>query len=341
MSSLRIISVFTIIYLFTLVGYPAETDQYLSWGIELKDSAEVLNRYFNEELERYLENVNSRAKPIKDPEELTIAIYYHFFQFLGWSRLRVFVRYSPEIEKYPDLSVPTRKYQRMSIHRGFAFPYILPMARTIRVGDIYFGIDKLCHFFGFGRRYYQRYCRYIKEGYSEEEAMRKVVLWGVFHEDSLVGKLVDGIFSHGDLEANFQGFRLARDLCGGNPPYIENIDGKWQLVRKVDFRDYITPGFDESYNNSHFWAMRKRIVLRVLREEYCDKVDLPSVKERFEKYKNYSPSFSQQVIKEYFEKKGKNPQQEQSVWTICKKYMENKEHTCNCEKSKVNQHKHT
>ncbi len=329
------------------VIFSAETDQYLTWGIELKDSADILNNYFNQELERYLEIVNSRAKPIKDPEELTVAIYYHFFQFLGWSRLRTYMRYNPAVDKYPDLSVPTRKYQRMSIHRGFAFPYILPMARTIRVGDIYFGIDKLCHFFGFGRRYYQRYCRYIKEGYSEEEAMRKVVLWGVFHEDSLVGKLVDGIFSHGDLEANFQGFRLAHDLCSGNPPYIENIDGKWKLVRKVDFRNYITPAFDESYNNSHFWAMRKRIVLRVLKDEYCDKVDLPTVRERFERYKKYPPSFSQQVIKEYFEKKGKNPQWEQSIWAICSKCPDCKE-TYNSEgKSNFGhnydfaQHKHT
>ncbi|MCX8065920.1 MAG: hypothetical protein N3G21_12240 [Candidatus Hydrogenedentes bacterium] len=341
MRVLKLVSIVLLICLLDNIGFPAETDQYLSWGIELKDSAEVLNRYFNEELERYIELVNSRTKPIKNPEELTIAIYYHFFQFLGWSRLRVYIRHSPEIEKYPDLSVPTRRYQRMSIHRGFAFPYILPMARTIRVGDIYFGIDKLCHFFGFGRRYYQRYCRHIKEGYSEEDAMRKVVLWGIFHEENLVGKLVDGIFSHGDLEANFQGFRLARDLCGGNPPYIENINGKWRLVRKIDFRNYITPGFDESYNNSHFWAMRKRTVLKILKDEYCDKVDLPAVKKRFEIYKNYPPSFSQKIIKEYFEKKGKDPQQEQSVWALCRKNRGNGENICNCEKSKLNNNSHT
>ncbi|HOK10607.1 MAG TPA: hypothetical protein PLJ10_13225 [Candidatus Hydrogenedens sp.] len=317
-----ILLILMVMMLFPMFAFSAETDQYLTWGIELKDSADKLNKYFNDTLSDYLEKVNKRAKPIEDPEELTVAIYYHFFQFLGWSRFRTFIRHDPEIEKYPNMSIGARKYQRMSIHRGFAFPYILPMARTIRVGDIYFGIDKMCHFLGFGRRYYQKYCEYIKEGLSEEEAMRKVVLWGVVHEDNLVGKLVDGIFSHGDLEANFQGFCLARDLCGGNPPYIERVDGKWKLVRPIDLRNYITPGFDESYNNSHFWAMRKRIVLRILTNEYCDKLQLPEVQKRFEQYKKYELSFSQKVIQEYFEKKGKNPQKEQSIYTLCLKKHE-------------------
>ncbi len=312
--------ILTITISLPLPSYCAETDQYLTWGIEIKDSANELNQYFNKTLSNYLEQVNKRARPIEDPEELTVAIYYHFFQFLGWSRLRTYIRNDPEIEKFPDFSVDKQTYLRMSIHHGFAFPYFfLPMARTIRVGDIYFGIDKLCHFFGFGRRYYQRYCRHLREGYSEEEAMKKVVMWGIVHEDNLVGKLVDGIFSHGDLEANFQGFCLARDLCGGKPPYIEKIDGKWKLVRPVDMRKYVTPGFDESYNNSHFWAMRKRIVLKTLEEKYCDKFYLPEVQQRFETYKKYEPSFSQKMICEYFEKKGKNPQQKQSIQSLCAK----------------------
>lgn len=309
---------FIFISLISPYVFGAETDQYLTWDVELKDSAEILNEYFNTTLENYLEHVNRRSKPIRNPEELTIAVYYHFFHFLGWSRLRTYLRNNPNVDKYPTMDVGKFEYYQMSIHNGFAFPYFfLPMARTIRVGDVYFGIDKLCHFFGFGRRYYQRYCRYIREGLSEEEAMKKVVLWGIFHEDNLVGKLVDGIFSHGDLEANYQGFLLARDLCGGDPPYIENIDGKWKLVRKIDFRDYINPGFDESYNNNHYWLMRKRIVLRTLREKYCSRLNTPIVRERFSKYKRWEPSFNQMMIKEYFGKKGHNPQIEQSIWNLC------------------------
>ncbi|HOV31942.1 MAG TPA: hypothetical protein PLX23_01100 [Candidatus Hydrogenedens sp.] len=304
------------------IAFSAETDQYLTWGIELKDSADETNHYFNETLSNYLERVNNRAKPIEDPKELTADVYYHFFQFLGWSRFRTYIRHDPDIQKYPDLSVGKQKYLRESIHYGFAFPYFfMPMARTLRVGDVYFGTDKICHFFGYGRRYYQRYCRHIREGYSKEEAMRKVVMWGIVHEDNMVGKLVCGVFSHGDLEANFQGFCLARDLCGGSPPYIERIDGKWQLVRPVDLRKYITPGFDESYNNCHFWAMRKRVVLNILEKKYCEKLNSPEVQKRFEQYKKYEPSFSQKVIQEYFEKRGKNPQKEQSIWALCSKKM--------------------
>jgi uncharacterized protein YneF (UPF0154 family) len=65
--------------------------------------------------------------------------------------------------------------------------------------------------------------------------------------------------------------------------------------------------------------MRKRIVLNTLEKKYCDKFYLPEVQKRFETYQKYEPSFSQKIIREYFEKKGKNPQQEQSIQSLCAK----------------------
>jgi hypothetical protein len=209
------------------------------------------------------------------------------------------------------------EYQRMSVFRAMSFPYLLPMARTIRVGEVYLGIDKIGHFFGFGRRYFERYTRYRAHGMGEEEALGKTVRWGIAQESTMVGGLVDGIFSHGDLEANYQGFLMARDLCGGTEPRIERVDGKWRLVRPIDIAQYITPGFDESYNLSHYWGARKRHVIERLRAEYCDKRSLPQVQARFARYRQWTPSFSQQYIEAYFDKKGKNPQKLQSMELIC------------------------
>ena len=106
--------VFLLVIYCSTIAFGAETDQYLTWGIELKDSADEINRYFNETLSNYLERVNNRAKPIDDPEELTAAVYYHFFQFLGWSQFRTHIRHDPDIQKYPDLSVGKQKYLRES-----------------------------------------------------------------------------------------------------------------------------------------------------------------------------------------------------------------------------------
>ena len=50
---------------------------------------------------------------------------------------------------------------------------------TIRVGDVYLGVDKVGHMLGFGRRYFRSYLRLVKAGYSEEDAMERIVRWGI------------------------------------------------------------------------------------------------------------------------------------------------------------------
>ncbi|HIJ74294.1 MAG TPA: hypothetical protein HPP83_09360 [Candidatus Hydrogenedentes bacterium] len=290
----------------------AETDQYLAWEVELRDCSDAFNRYLNQEVKRFLEKKN-RAKRAYTPEKLTQKLYLHLFQGIHHSRLRRWLRRSEEVDRFPENSVSFFQYQRMSIYRDLSFPYILPMARTICVNGVYLGTDKISHFFGFGRRYYKRYLRYRKKGFSEEEAVEKVIYWGIHVEKTLVGGLVDGIFSHGDLEAAFQGFRLAKALCAGPDPYIVHDGSEWQLAREIDIRDYVTPDFDESYNNSSYWGARRRHVLSVLNEEYCPKVSLPIVEERFARYEETEPSLSRRVIAAYFEDKENDARKEQSI----------------------------
>ena len=302
---------FSLLFLCSGRVYAAETDQYLAWGVELKDSADAINKYLNDETQKYLRKINRPGRRPDSPEQMTRDLYYHFFKGLHASRSRHWLQHSEELDRYPDSSVSSFKYQSMSIYRGRCFPYVLPMSRTIRVGEVYFGIDKFSHFFGFGRRYYEHYLHLCAEGLGEEQAMKKVVLAGVFWENSLVGKLVDGIFSHADLEADFQGFLMAKDLCAGEAPRIERKDGAWVLVRPIDIRPYVTPDFDESYNPSHYRSLRKRFVLALLKEEYRSKAVAPAVQDRFARYRLREPSFSKRAIQAYFDRNGRNPQKEQ------------------------------
>lgn len=162
-----------------------------------------------------------RARSVDSTEELTKEFYEYLFQGLHSSRVRAWANTSPEVDRFPGKSVSFFEYQRMSIFRDLtAFPFILPMARTVRIGDVYLGVDKIGHFFGFGRRYFQRYLRHRAEGMDGEAAMREVVRWGAVIESSFVGGLVDGIFSHADLEANFQGMLMAIDCCQGERAYF-------------------------------------------------------------------------------------------------------------------------
>ncbi len=290
-------------------AYCGETDQYIVWGIELEDSAEAVNNYLNSEAEKFIEKRNRIDRKKMDDEQLVSKLYAYYFHGLHASKLRNWVQHSEDVDRYPETSsVSYFKYMKISIYKRRSFPYILPMARTVRIGDVYLGIDKISHFFGIGRRYFERYNTLRERGRTEEEAMRKVVIVGIGWEKYLVGRLTDGIFSHADLEADFQGFMMARDLCGGEKPNIQYQDGKWKLVRPIDITKYVTPDFDESYNPSHYWALRKRFVLPLLERKYKDKLRDADVQARFARYATYEASFSKKLVDEYFKKHGEHPQ---------------------------------
>lgn len=285
-----------------------ETDQYLTWAITLEDSSAAINRYINKETKRYLETRNHEDATPCDPDDLTRDVYRNLFRGLMASKLRNWLQHSEEVDRFPDSSVSFWKYQSMSIYRRRSFPYVLPMSRTIRVGDVYCGIDKFAHFFGFGRLSYGRYLEARERGLTEDEAIQEVVLQSIGWENSRVGRFVDGIFSHADIEASFQGFLLARELCAGDNPYIELVDGKWTLVRPIDIRDYVTPDFDESYNPCHYWALRRRFVLPVITDRYGDKLTGPEVQQRFALYRKHPPSVSVKLIREHFQERGNDLQ---------------------------------
>lgn len=303
--------------LFVGMAFSDETDQYLVWGVELSDSADSINRFLNAEIGAFLDKKNASGKKRADDDacecyELTNDLFDHLFAHRKNALIKRWIRNSEEVELYPGPSVRRAQYRNMSIMRGPAFPFILPMARTFRIGGVYLGLDKIGHIFGFGDRYYRRYRKHIENGLPEEEAIKKIVHWGIRQENSVVGKLADGVFSHGDLEGNYQGFLLARDFCEGETPYFVQEQGTWRLTRPVDLRDYITPHLDESFEPSHYRGLRKRFVLAVLRDEYVPKQSLPEVQARFARYRQIEPSVSVRLVHEYFEERGRNPQKEQA-----------------------------
>jgi hypothetical protein len=298
-------------------AHAAETDQFMTWGEDMKDCSEALNAQLNVELDRFVEKANRRTRPYKDADTFVPAFYMYLSKGLFASRIKDWIMKSDEVDRFPDDSVSYWEYQRKSVYRDPAFPFLLPLLRTIRVGDVYLGLDKVGHFFSFGRRYYQRYQRHVSEGASEEEALERVLKWGVHGERLVVGGFVDGIFSRGDLEANYQGLRLANDLCAEDAPYVVRENGQWRRARDIDLRDYFTPHFDESYNVSRYTGWRKKQVPKHLRNDYCEKWDSPEVQARFERYRKHAPSPSVEYVTEFLEKKGVTPLGEAWVADVC------------------------
>ncbi len=293
-----------------------ETDQFMTWGVNLRDSAEQTNTHINNLLREAIDYRNGALEPPCDCQSLAFDAIDYMFKGRLTSRIMPVLESDESIDAYPPRSISRTRYQRSSIYRGLSFPFILPMGRTVRIGDVYFGEDKWGHFFGMGKRYYRHYLWYRENGMSEDDAIDMTINWGVFTENTLVGMVVDGIFSHADLEANYQGFELARHMCEGEAPYIgHGVDG-WELVREIDLRDYITPYWDESYNPSHYWGRRRILVMPILRDEYASKAQSPEVIARFRAYQNYPPSRSVEYIRHYFVEREQFPQRDQTFTAL-------------------------
>jgi hypothetical protein len=284
--------------------------------MELEDAGPALNAFLNAEAETYLAKVNARTVSPEAPE-LVRGYFLHLFEGLHSSRLRTWLGFSDEVQRFPDRSISNWQYQQQSIFRDPAFPWILPMSRTIRIGEVYLGIDKVSHFFGFGRRYYQRYLRLRAAGVPEQEAHERVIRAGIAQESSLVGGFVDGIFSVGDLEANYQGMRFAIALVNPDAPVFVQEGRVWRLARAIDIVPYITPYMDESWNVPYFTRLRKRQVPEIIRNEYCPLRHGEIVKARFARYAQYPKSLSQQLVEARFAAKEENPWLEQQVAAIC------------------------
>lgn len=67
-----------------------------------------------------------------------------------------------------------------------------------------------------------------------------------------------GVSSYADLEANYQGYIMARDLCTQGK--LKTHDGYWELVQQVNIGNYVNPNWDEGYNTSGYTAKRDKKV---------------------------------------------------------------------------------
>lgn len=68
--------------------------------------------------------------------------------------------------------------------------HLAPLDPTFYTGGVYFGADKLGHFFPNGLRYYERYREALDEGLSEEEALARAIQVGIDQEKGDLGLAV-------------------------------------------------------------------------------------------------------------------------------------------------------
>jgi hypothetical protein len=302
------ISIFVIVYLcLQSLGFALETDQFISGDVELKDASDVMNQYFFESMNKALVWANKNDALNLSCQDVSIKVMALATGKFTLSQASTYASATPLIERYPEDSVSERGYKNQSFYEHAWLPLqVVDLARTISINNIHVGTDKLGHFSHMGLRYLKAYLKLVKKGISRDEAIRQTIVNGFSSEYGFLGYSIDGVLSYSDLEANYQGFMFALDMCRGNNPYLLFKNNLWQENpdHKFDIRDYFTPKMDESYNISYWRKPLYKLVKAKLVAEYCAIKDNPAFIARM----NYYKSIDKNTLNDILEKQIIEPQ---------------------------------
>ncbi len=298
-------------------AFALETDNYIVWKKELKDSSYHINRFFAEGIEEALLKIPDHSE--KSCDQMTRIIANDFASFLvhdnpveNW----LFEVLTDE-EIFPD----NLKYVDKSIYRE-PYRFYIPwfgLAPNIQANGYYFGTDKLSHFASTGMTYYKIFQKALKLKKSREEAMKMAIDYGVLDEKSIHGYLASGVFSYADLESNYQGLQFYLRFCEGHNSYLKKTSqGEWKLRTRPDIKDYVSGYWDESFYTSYRLSGDWTKVTTALKD-YCPLMNSFPVKKRMQSYQSRSlMSFSILYLNEKrLSGKIPDPTKSQSLTDLC------------------------
>ena len=151
---------------------------------------------------------------------------------------------------------------------------------TVHIHGYYLGTDKIDHFFQQGHEYFELVMKNEAEGTDAAEAIAAAVAHGVKQEHTYYGTLASGVYSNGDLAANYAGMKFYLNLrhpvrIGERewPPLLERSREGWRL-RPGIYPDrvlelFLSNHLDESLNPSRYKFGRGSI--RSLIRNRCDR----------------------------------------------------------------------
>jgi len=241
-------------------AYSAEVDQYTIKNKSLEDALESLNDRANTYIQRAIIRANFQGSNCNEAvlyRELKDYFANHSKGQMGRDLLFD--------DTIPKTVIPLKEsvYRKWSVWNGYllgrkkAKDSPLALGPIMRVGHYEVGTDKFEHIFGMGNDYFERY-------YNKKKSLLSILKHGVFLEKTALGGNIfaTGVFSYGDLAANFNGMRFWNhmlqkqdDILGpkhNEGPYISCSDSKWIQVKDLDFSNYMDVSLDESINCSKF-----------------------------------------------------------------------------------------
>ena len=248
-----------------------ETDQFYAWGKPIEDSSEYLNAWVRLQIQAALDSNTGRAS--QDCESAVHHVQKNL-QHSIYQPIELWIITSDLVDKVPRGLEANRDYRSSYLlSKTFRFDTArgLQPSPTLQVNDIRFGSDKLAHFFSEGWWYYKHWKK-NRDDHTPEELQRSMFQLGVKLEYSIQGMKLTGVFSPGDLEANYQGFVFYHQLCHAEEPLILRQQGRWQFSSSFDIRDYVYPKWDESWN-PNVYSKKRWEGVRSTMSGYCPSLD--------------------------------------------------------------------
>lgn len=284
-SSLKI-TFFLILNIFNIFvsnTWALETDQYMTFGIKLKDSSVHINELVNNQMKYAVLKLSPKSSCLKATHDVLSWVGGQYGETMGLTEKHVLE--NTEIDIFPSRDKLKSDYINNSIYAKSFLLKTFPLAPTININGVYIGSDKIGHFFSVGRYYYRVYLRSKMLGFSNWDAIMKSYKAGLFSEKTYYGLWASGVYSYADLQANYEGFHWALSFCEGPRPMLFKKDGVWHWNGNFQIQDYVSPLWDETFNTNSYSKSRGREVFKQLSKR-CLKTDPAHIAERFSYYSN-------------------------------------------------------
>jgi hypothetical protein len=238
------------------------------------DATCTLNAFINKHFELALEKVNRQCDPTQRDLERAILDQVGDKKILG-IHIPVGTLERPIEKGYTKiltvngnpLPIPSFNLDREeSIYADATFlespGVVLGMASYFKIDNLVIGSDKLTHFFAQGYEYIE---------VEREQGLAAALRHGNKTEMGKYGLSANGIYSYGDLSANYCGLGFWKHLTHHGCGYFTKCHGKWVQSRKFCWRRYVNPAWDEGINPPCGPAV-DRTIPHVARLVRCNKI---------------------------------------------------------------------
>ncbi len=245
-------------------AHAAETDQVTRLDYVLKDSSLRINELANKYLQSSIQKLNAESAACEEKKLYKELRKYYANHISGIMMKEILKDSSIDKRVIPfeeSIFKDFKFYDSLGLGLKIFKSSGLTLTSVLKIGEHEIGTDKLEHFFGQG--FY-----YFTDHYLQNVSLQRTLKRGIAREKTILGgnKLGNGVFSYGDLGANFNGMRFWNhilqkkdDVLGAEEnigPYIKCVESKWVQVKATDFRSYIDNSMNEAINCSKFPSAR-------------------------------------------------------------------------------------